>query len=90
MKDINDILMIDSGGGRNSTVMSMAWYVFEKTNHKQDICGYGNKDKVRACNIVNVITKSWISGKKEPVLFVVNYVALNDDNDGGQIVDSAI
>eukprot|EP00957_Ditylum_brightwellii_P127214 9699845-Ditylum_brightwellii.AAC.1 len=31
--------------------------------------------------VVNATTKAWILGRKEPILMVVNYVALNDDDD---------
>ena len=69
--NMENIAVIDSGGGQNSTITSRAWRVFERTNHQQDIRGYGEKG-MKTCDIVNATTKAWIPGSKEPILLVVN------------------
>eukprot|EP00957_Ditylum_brightwellii_P139959 10664765-Ditylum_brightwellii.AAC.2 len=63
------------------TITSKAWHVFERTNHQQDIQGYGVKGGMKTYDVVNIITKAWIPGRKEPILLAVNYATLNDDGD---------
>ena len=45
MKEEDDILIFDTGGGRNGTTTRIVWHVFEYKNHKQRLLGY--QDKVR-------------------------------------------
>ena len=37
---LNDILIFDTGGGKNRTITKQVWAVFETTNHRQEIWGY--------------------------------------------------
>jgi len=53
-----DILILDTGGGKNSTITTSAWHVFERTNHVQEVRGYGEKGEGRTCAIVNAENKS--------------------------------
>eukprot|EP00957_Ditylum_brightwellii_P015150 1141936-Ditylum_brightwellii.AAC.1 len=46
-----DVLVVDTSGGRNSTVTKRAWHVFENTNQEQLIKGYGSSDDGRICPI---------------------------------------
>eukprot|EP00957_Ditylum_brightwellii_P020453 1541916-Ditylum_brightwellii.AAC.1 len=61
--------------------MERAWHVFEQTNHKQYLYGYGDKTEPRECQIVNAATKAYIPNRELPVIFVINYATLNDDKD---------
>eukprot|EP00957_Ditylum_brightwellii_P159630 12151368-Ditylum_brightwellii.AAC.1 len=36
---------------------------------------------MKTCDVVNATTKAWIPGRKKPILMVVNYATLNDDDD---------
>ena len=45
------------------------------------LSGYQNKDGGMKCPIVNAITKAYIAGKPDPVILVVNYATLVDDDD---------
>ena len=76
-----DVLFFDTGGGYNSTVTKRAWHVFETTSHKQYLRGYGDKGEPKECQIVNACTKAFIPGRDLPVIFVVNYATLNEDED---------
>eukprot|EP00957_Ditylum_brightwellii_P023653 1785138-Ditylum_brightwellii.AAC.1 len=68
--NMENIAVIDSGGGQNSTITSKAWHVFERTNHQQDIQGYGDKGEMKTYDVVNVTTKAWVPERKEPILLV--------------------
>eukprot|EP00957_Ditylum_brightwellii_P092623 7053217-Ditylum_brightwellii.AAC.1 len=60
-----DIMVADSGGGRNSTITKRTWYVFENTNYKHIIKGYGSKDERQLWSIVNAATKAWVPKREE-------------------------
>eukprot|EP00957_Ditylum_brightwellii_P082664 6285510-Ditylum_brightwellii.AAC.1 len=55
--EIEDILVVDTGGGRNSTMAKRLWHVFERINHQQVIKGHGSIGKGKTCFIVNATTK---------------------------------
>eukprot|EP00957_Ditylum_brightwellii_P033608 2547846-Ditylum_brightwellii.AAC.1 len=55
-----DIVVIDLGGGQNSTITAKAWHVFEENNHTLDIKGHSEKGKGKTCKIVNAAIKAWI------------------------------
>ena len=74
-----DILILDTGGGKNSTITTSAWHVFERTNHVQEVRGYGEKGEGRTCAIVNAATKAWIKDRDIPVILILNYATLNED-----------
>ena len=40
MEEKGDVLIFDTGGGRNVTITRIAWNVFEYKNHKQRLLGY--------------------------------------------------
>ena len=77
--DAEDIVIFDTGGGRNSTITKRAWHIFEETNHRQEIRGYQDEGAGQICPIVNAVTKATIPGREMPVLLVINYAALIDD-----------
>eukprot|EP00957_Ditylum_brightwellii_P083430 6341728-Ditylum_brightwellii.AAC.1 len=43
VSNIEDAMVFNTGGGRNSTVTKRVWHIFETTNHTQIIRGYGNE-----------------------------------------------
>jgi hypothetical protein len=47
-----DILIIDTGGGRNDRVTSKAWKVLYRTSHKKAMSGYQDKSTPKVCPIV--------------------------------------
>lgn len=76
-----DILILDTGGGKNATVTSRAWHVLARTNHTMELSGYQDQGNPKQCSVVNAITKVTIPGRQVPVLFVVNYASLIEDED---------
>ena len=40
-----DILIFDTGGGRNYNTLRRVWHVFEFNNHKQRLLGYQDKSE---------------------------------------------
>ena len=77
----DDILIFDTGGGKNPTITQRAWTVFETTSHQQEIRGYQDTSGGKICPIVNAVTKAFIPGRDLPIIFVVHYAALIDDPD---------
>jgi hypothetical protein len=75
-----DILIIDTGGGRNATVTSKAWKILHRTSHKTAMSGYQDKAPPKVCPIVNAATKVRIPGRESPVIFILNYATLIDDS----------
>ena len=76
-----NVLIFDTGGGRNGTITSRAWHIYERTSHRQEVVGYQDKSGGTICPIVNAVTKASIPGRDLPVLLVMNYVALLEDED---------
>ena len=74
-----DMLVIDTGGGRNATITTRAWKVLQRTNHRTAMHGYQDKGPPKVYPIVNAVTKVEIRGKDLPVLFAINYATLLDD-----------
>ena len=74
-----DIPILDMGGGKNSTITTRAWHVFERTNHVQEVRGYGEIGEGRKCAIVNAAKKAWIKDRDIPVILILNYATLNKD-----------
>eukprot|EP00957_Ditylum_brightwellii_P190081 14470779-Ditylum_brightwellii.AAC.1 len=82
-----DILVVDTGGGRNSTVTKRVWHVFEKTNQEQLIKGYGSSNDGRICPIVNAATNATFPGRDEPVILILNPATLiNDENESESLL----
>jgi hypothetical protein len=79
-KSQKDILIMDSGGGRNATVTSKAWHVLHRTSHKTAMSGYQDKAPPKVCPIVNAATKATILGRESPVIFIINYATLVEDS----------
>jgi hypothetical protein len=79
-KSERDILIVDTGGGRNATVTSKAWQVLHRTSHKTAMSGYQDKAPPKVCPIVNAATKATILGRETPVIFVINYATLIEDS----------
>ena len=79
MEEESDILIFDTGGGRNGTTTRREWRVFEYTNHKQRILGYQDNGRVKVYPIVNAVPKPWIRGIYFPLLTMMNYATLLDD-----------
>ena len=52
IKNENDILIFDTGGGKNPTITKRAWTIFETTNHHQEIRGYQDNSSGKICKIV--------------------------------------
>eukprot|EP00957_Ditylum_brightwellii_P155088 11805589-Ditylum_brightwellii.AAC.2 len=66
MQDDRDILVVDTGSGRNSTVTKRAWHVFENTIQKHLIKGYGDSGEGKL---------------DEPVIIVLNHATLVEDDE---------
>jgi hypothetical protein len=79
-KSEKDILIIDSGGGRNATVTSKAWQVLHRTSHKTAMSGYQDNAPPKVCPIVNAATKATILGRESPVIFIIIYATLVEDS----------
>ena len=81
MEDEGDILIFDTGVGRNGITIRIAWHLSENKIHKQRLLGYQDKSKRNVYPIVNTGAKAWIQGGNIPVLLVMNYATLLDDTD---------
>ena len=53
--------------------------MFKRTNHVQEVRGYGEIGEGRTCAIVNAATKAWIKDRDKPVILILNYATLNED-----------
>jgi hypothetical protein len=76
-----DILVIDTGGGNTSTITERACLVLARTNHITELNGYQDKSIPKRLPIVNCAVKAYIKCMEHPVIFIINYVTLLDDND---------
>ena len=72
------IFIIDTGGGKCSTIIQRAWKVVSNTNHKTELLGYQDKCPPQCYPIVNAITKVLLPGR-DPILLQINYTTLIDD-----------
>jgi hypothetical protein len=69
------VLIVDTGGGTSPTIMSNAWKVTHCYNTSMSIFGYQSKDPPINCAVVNAVTKAFIPGRMDPVIFEVNYAS---------------
>ena len=76
-----DVLIFDTGTGRNGTIKKIAWNVLEYKNHPQELCGYQDKSKGKFYPIFNSVTKYLIKDRDIPVLLVINYATLMDEKE---------
>eukprot|EP00957_Ditylum_brightwellii_P109280 8335818-Ditylum_brightwellii.AAC.1 len=81
-----DLLIVDTGGERYSTITKRAWHVFENTNQEQLIKGYGSSDDGRICLIVNATKKATFPGRDEPVILILNHATLIDDENESELL----
>eukprot|EP00957_Ditylum_brightwellii_P175982 13400380-Ditylum_brightwellii.AAC.1 len=72
-------MVFDTGGGRNSTVTKRVCHIFKITNHTQTIRGYGNEGEQKTYQIVNAAMKAYIPGRKMPIIVLLYYATLNED-----------
>jgi hypothetical protein len=72
----HDVLVIDSGGGKQATVTARACLVLSETGLPPpiEIQGYGSTGPPRLCKIVNIVLKAHVPNEDRPVLFVLNRV----------------
>ena len=75
-----DVLIMDSGGGHYGTITARAWRVLSQTNHSTFLSGYQDSGPAKEWPVVNAVTKVRIQGREDPVLFVMNYVTMLDDD----------
>jgi hypothetical protein len=75
------VLIIDTGGGTSPTITSNAWKVTHRYNTSISITGYQSKDPPINCAVVNAVTKAFIPGRMDPVIFEVNYATLIQDTE---------
>lgn len=81
-KNKSDILIIDTGGGYTSTIVKRACLVLHATNHRTELIGYQSKNKPQTLSIVNVAVKATIRTLDNPIILLITYVTLlNDDNE---------
>ena len=76
----DDIMILDTGGGKICTVTPRAWHVIHKTNHRTEMSGYQSK-KGQLCPIVNAMTMAKFHGRDEPVLLLVDFATLIIDKE---------
>ena len=67
MEEEDDILILETGGGRNWIVTIIVWHVFEYKKQKQVPMVYKDKSEGKLYPIVNAVTKVWIQGRNQPV-----------------------
>ena len=77
-RDDPDVLIVDTGGGHYSTITTNAWLILSKTNHVTHMSGYQSGNH-KVYPVVNGVTKATIEGRRDPVLFRINYATLVDD-----------
>jgi len=68
-------MVVDAGGGEYSTITDRAWHVLSNTNHSSLMSGYQSGHE-QVLSMVNAVTKTYIEGRDEPVLFVMHYATL--------------
>ena len=68
-------MVVDTGGGEYSTITDSAWHVLSNTNHSSLMSGHQSEHE-QVLSVVNAVTKAYIEGRDEPVLFVMHYAAL--------------
>ena len=79
---MDDVLIMDSGGGSIPTVTKRAFHISDVWHgRKSKLGGYQDKTEPVSRNIVNAVTKAHIHGLEQPVLLVLNYATLIDDPD---------
>ena len=67
MEGEGDILIFDTGGGRNVTITRISCNFFEYKNHKQRLLGYKYKSEGKVYPIINAVTKALIQGRDQTV-----------------------
>ena len=72
------ILLLDTGGGMNSTVTSASWTILERTNQTAILKGYLDKDGIQ-CSVVNAMTVAKVPKRNIKVILVANNVTFIDD-----------
>ena len=75
----DDVLIMDSGGGKLGTVTKRAWWIESYTSERTSLSGYQDKSRPRIHPVVNAITKTHVKGREQPVLLLYNHVTLLDD-----------
>jgi len=65
-------MVVDTGGGEYSTITDRAWHVLSNTNHSSLMSGHQSGHE-QVLSVVNAVTKAYIEGRDEPVLFVMHY-----------------
>ena len=56
MEEESDVLIFDTGGGRNGTIKRLAWNVFDYTKHKHRLLGYQDKSEEKLYPFVATLT----------------------------------
>src|SRR4051812_26825013 len=80
-KTNDDILVVDIGGGMNATITKRAWKILHYTNHHTTMVGYQDKGNPQVCEVVNAVTKARIIGRDTPILLLINYATLLNDEE---------
>jgi len=65
-------MAVDTGGGECSTIADRAWHVLSNTNHSSLMSGHQSGHE-QVLSVVNAVTKAYIEGRDEPVLFVMHH-----------------
>jgi hypothetical protein len=79
--DGKHILVIDTGGGHISTITKAACLVLHRTNHCTELIGYQDKSSPKRHPIVHCAIKVNAPNIDTPIILVLNYVSLLEDED---------
>jgi len=76
---IGDVLIVDTSVGNYSTITTRDWHIFSTTNHSTLLTGY-QSERSREYPVANGITKATIPGRDDPILLIINYATVVDDD----------
>ncbi len=73
--------MVDTGGGHISTITRHTCLILHTTNHSTELAGYQDKSEPKTLPIVHCAIKAHVRNIDQPIILILNYVSLLDDND---------
>ena len=76
-----DLLVKDMGGGIKAAITKQILSILQRTNHQTAMVGYQEKGSPQIFEVVNTIIKAFIKGRDMPVLFLINYATLSNNEE---------